>query len=218
MQKINQANTYLFDLDDTLYNPKLGILKQVESRMHKFIAKQLSLPLYDATVLSNHYYKQYGGTVKGLVKHHNINRDEFIHYCHDIDMSTLKAQPNLALQIDQLDGRKMIYTNSPKPYASKILAKLELVDCFEDIFSLEDANYELKPHNSSYQSLCVKHSIDSQNTVFFDDQLRNLKPAKSLGMTTVWLSGSEQIVTNLDYKADYEASNLSQFFDLLQAS
>jgi len=218
MHKINQANTYLFDLDDTLYCPKLGILKQVESRMHKFIANALSLPLPEATLLSNHYYKQYGGTVKGLVKHHNVNRDDFIQYCHDINMAPIKAQPNLGQQIDQLAGRKMIYTNSPKHYATKILNQLGLIDCFDDIFSLEDANYELKPHNLSYQQLCNKHAIDSHNTVFFDDQLRNLKPAKALGMTTVWLSGSEQVVNDLGYKADYEANNLTQFFNLLQAS
>lgn len=218
MQKINQANTYLFDLDDTLYSPTLGILKQVESRMHTFISNALSLPLPDATLLSNHYYKQYGGTVKGLVKHHDISRDDFIHYCHDVDMSPLKAQLHLGRQIDQLAGRKIIYTNSPKHYATKILTELELIDCFDAIFSLEDANYELKPHNSSYQQLCDKHAIDSHNTVFFDDQLRNLKPAKALGMTTVWLTGSEQAINDLDYKADYEANNLPQFFNLLQLS
>ncbi|QUM76641.1 pyrimidine 5'-nucleotidase [Moritella sp. 24] len=218
MQKINNANTYLFDLDDTLYCPKLGILKQVESRMHKFISDALSLPLPAATVLSNHYYKQYGGTVKGLVKHHRINRDDFIHYCHDINMDSLKTQPNLGHRIDQLSGRKIIYTNSPKHYATKILTELALIDSFDDIFSLEDANYELKPHNSSYEQLCKTHAINSHETVFFDDQLRNLKPAKALGMTTVWLSGSEQVVTNIDYKPDYEANNLTQFFNLLQAS
>ncbi|MDX2319665.1 MAG: pyrimidine 5'-nucleotidase [Moritella sp.] len=218
MQKINQAETYLFDLDDTLYCPSLGILKQVESRMHRFIANALSLPLPEATLLSNQYYKRYGGTVKGLVKHHNISRDDFIHYCHDVDMAALKVQPNIVGQINQLSGRKIIYTNSPKHYAKKVLTELALIDSFDDIFSLEDANYELKPHNLSYQQLCKTHAINSHKTVFFDDQLRNLKPAKALGMTTVWLSGSEQAISNIDYKADYEANNLSQFFNLLQAS
>jgi len=218
MHKINQAETYLFDLDDTLYCPSLGILKQVESRMHRFIANALSLPLPEATLLSNQYYKTYGGTVKGLVKHHNINRDEFIHYCHDIDMTALKVQPDIINHINQLSGRKIIYTNSPKHYATKILTELDLLDSFDTIFSLEDANYELKPHNSSYQQLCQKHAVDSHKTVFFDDQLRNLKPAKALGMTTVWLSGSEQVVHDLGYEADYKANNLSQFFNLLQLS
>ncbi|MFT7682553.1 MAG: putative hydrolase of the HAD superfamily [Moritella dasanensis] len=218
MQNINQAETYLFDLDDTLYCPSLGILKQVESRMHQFIANALSLSLPEATVLSNHYYKQYGGTVKGLVKHHDISRDDFIHYCHDVDMTALKVQPNIIKQINQLSGRKIIYTNSPKYYAKKILHELALIDSFDAIFSLEDANYELKPHKASYQQLCETHAINSRKTVFFDDQLRNLKPAKALGMTTVWVSGSEQVVTDLDYKADYETNNLDQFFNLLQTS
>ena len=218
MQKINQAETYLFDLDDTLYCPSLGILKQVESRMHLFISNALSLPLPEATLLSNQYYKTYGGTVKGLVKHHNINRDDFIHYCHDIDMTALKVQPDIINHINQLSGRKIIYTNSPKHYATKILTELKLLDSFETIFSLEDANYELKPHNSSYQQLCQKHAVDGHKTVFFDDQLRNLKPATALGMTTVWLSGSEQVVHDLGYEPDYKANNLSQFFNLLQLS
>lgn len=218
MQKINQAETYLFDLDDTLYCPSLGILKQVESRMHHFIANALSLPLPEATVLSNYYYKQYGGTVKGLVKHHNISRDDFIHYCHDVDMTALTIQPNIISQINQLSGRKIIYTNSPKHYAIKILTKLALIDSFDTIFSLEDANYELKPHNASYQQLCDTHAINHHKAVFFDDQLRNLKPAKALGMTTVWVSGSEQVATDSNYTADYETNNLTQFFNLLQTS
>lgn len=218
MQKINQATTYLFDLDDTLYSPKIGILKQIERRMHNFIASELALPLTEAGQLSNHYYKLYGGTIKGLEKHHNVCRDKFINYCHDVDFSKLQPQPELMNSINQLTGRKMIYTNSPKDYATKILSQLSLRDCFDDIFSLEDAGYVLKPHRTSYERICETHNIDSKKTVFFDDQLRNLKPAKALGMTTVWLTGSHQSLTEHDYKADYEADNLSQFFNRLHAS
>jgi putative hydrolase of the HAD superfamily len=218
MQKINQANTYLFDLDDTLYSPEIGILKQIEKRMHSFIARELALPLTEAGQLSNHYYKLYGGTIMGLEKHHNVCRDKFIHYCHDVDFSKLQPQPELMKSINQLNGRKMIYTNSPKHYATKILSKLSLGDCFDDIFSIEDADYVLKPHKTSYERICETHAIDSKNTVFFDDQLRNLKPAKALGMTTVWLTGSYQSRIEPDYKADYEADNLSQFFNRLEAS
>ena len=218
MQKINSADTYLFDLDDTLYSPKLGILKQVETRMHQFIADNLTLPLPEATQLSNQYYLRYGGTVKGLELHHNICRDEFIHYCHDVDLAKLSPQPQLIEQLNNLRGRKMIYTNSPRHYARNILAELNLLDCFDDIFSLEDAEYTLKPHALSYQRICQRHDINSHSTVFFDDQLRNLQPAKALGMTTVWLSGSTQVIHDLNYQADYEADNLTQFLSLLPRS
>jgi len=218
MEKINQANTYLFDLDDTLYSPKLGILKQVESRMHHFISNALSLPLNEATQLSNQYYQKFGGTVEGLVKFHKVSRDEFIHHCHDVDLTHLQPEPHIIKAIDELAGRKIIYTNSPKHYAKKILNKLQLEDSFEHIFSLEDASYNLKPHANSYEALCQVHNIDTNNTVFFDDQLRNLAPAKKLGMTTVWISGGDQVVANVDYNSDYEATNLQQFFNQLKIS
>ena len=218
MNKINQANTYLFDLDDTLYSPDLGILKQVEKRMHHFISDALSLPLDEATQLSNHYYQKFGGTVKGLVKYHNICRDEFIHHCHDVDLTYLQPEPHIINAINALSGRKIIYTNSPKHYAKNILSKLQLADSFENIFSLEDASYDLKPHVNSYDALCKTHDIDAKHTVFFDDQLRNLVPAKNLGMTTVWISGGEQVVANIDYNSDYEATDLQQFFQQLKLS
>lgn len=218
MEKINQANTYLFDLDDTLYSPDLGILKQVETRMHHFISDALSMPLDEATQLSNHYYQKFGGTVKGLVKYHNISREDFIHHCHDVDLTHLQPEPHIITAINELAGRKIIYTNSPKHYAKNILSKLQLADSFENIFSLEDASYHLKPHANSYDALCQAHDIDTNKTVFFDDQLRNLAPAKKLGMTTVWISGGEQVVANTDYDSDYEAANLQQFFQQLKIS
>lgn len=215
MQKISDATTYLFDLDDTLYCPTLGILKQVESRMHQYIATALSLPLDEATVLSNHYYQKYGGTVKGLVKHHSVDRDDFIHFCHDVNLQNLLPQQKLISQIDNLHGRKIIYTNSPKHYATRILDKLSLSSSFDDVFSLEDASYNLKPAPKSYDTLCKIQDIDAHNAVFFDDQLRNLQPAKTLGMTTVWVSGSEQIVSNPEFTSDFKTDNLTQFFDRL---
>lgn len=218
MQRITRANTYLFDLDDTLYSPNLGILQQVEQRMHRFIAEELSVSLNEASDLANRYYRVYGGTVKGLQKHHNICPDHFMRYSHEVNLSKLQPQQDLAANISALNGKRVIYTNSPKHYATNVLTRLNLQHCFDDIFSLEDADYQIKPHAESYRKICATHRLDTKNTVFFDDQLRNLKPAKDLGMTTVWLSGRQQVSDQSDYQADYESNDLCQFLSRLPAA
>jgi putative hydrolase of the HAD superfamily len=124
---------------------------------------------------------------------HDVDPYEYLADVHDIEMDVLEENAPLAAAIARLPGRKIIFTNADALYAGKILAKLGLRESFEGIHDVHASAYLPKPQPSAYQSLCDAYGIDPHESLFADDMARNLRPAKAIGMTTVWVdNGSEQ--------------------------
>ena len=64
---------------------------------------------------------------------------------------------------------------------------------FEAIHDLHAMSLRPKPDPAAYAGLCAAFALDPAECLFVEDMARNLKPAKSIGMTTVWVdNGSEQ--------------------------
>ena len=213
MRKIQAADFYLFDLDNTLYPPNAGVLEQIIARMQAFVADKLQLDPVEAEALSESYYRQYGGTLKGIELHHqHIDIGEFIHYSHDIDYSCVVPCERLKTALTRLDGNKILYTNSPRHYARQMLERLELDQQFGHIFSVEDADYHLKPDPVSFQRICKHHGFAPHQAAFFDDQLSNLATAKEMGMLTIWRTGAPQHADN-HHREHYITDDLPVFIN-----
>jgi putative hydrolase of the HAD superfamily len=185
-------NTWIFDLDNTLYPASAGIFDRIDARMGAYISNLLGVDATEARRVQKKYFHEHGTTLSGLIARHETDPHHFLDYVHDIDMSSIAKNPVLSALISQLPGRKLIYTNGDAPYARRILAALGLRDVFDAIYDIHDQAYLPKPAPASYSIMCAALSIDPARAVFVEDMARNLKPAKALGMTTVWVNnGSE---------------------------
>jgi putative hydrolase of the HAD superfamily len=108
-------------------------------------------------------------------------------------MDMLEENAPLAAAIAKLPGRKIIFTNADEAYARRILARLGLGETFEAIHDVHALQYRPKPEPWAYQHICDTFELDPRESLFADDMARNLKPAKDIGMTTLWVdNGSEQ--------------------------
>jgi putative hydrolase of the HAD superfamily len=109
----------------------------------------------------------------------------FLDYVHDIDLTPVREHPELAVAIDRLPGRKLIFTNGSRGHAERVAGKLGVLNCFETIFDICDANYVPKPAASCYQHFCRAHGVEATQSAMFEDIPRNLEAPHALGMTTV---------------------------------
>lgn len=186
------VQSWIFDLDNTLYPPECDLFALMDVRMTAYVARVTGLGLDAARALQHDWFRDHGATLGGLMAHHDVDPADFLKEAHDIALDRLSPDPLLRAAIGRIPGRRLIYTNGDADYAGRVLERLALGDLFECVHDIHACAYVPKPRPEGYALLCDSHRVDPTRTIFFEDMARNLKPAKALGMTTVWLNhGSE---------------------------
>ena len=179
------VETWVFDLDNTLYPHHLNLWHQVDARIRDFIADFLKVAHEDAFRIQKDYYKRYGTTMRGLMTEHGMAPDDYLEFVHQIDHSPLEPNAALGLAIERLPGRKLILTNGTRRHAGAVLARLGLENHFEDVFDIIAAELEPKPSAQTYDRFLKTHNVDAGKAAMFEDLARNLTVPHALGMTTV---------------------------------
>jgi len=191
--RLDHVRNWIFDLDNTLYPHGARLFEQVDRRITDYIARFFKVDRDEAYKIQKGYFHTRGTTLSGLMAEHGVDPYEYLADVHDIEMDVLDENAPLAAAIARLPGRKIIFTNADAPYADKILSKLGLGESFEAIHDVHAAQYRPKPAPEAYRHLCDAYGLDPAQSLFADDMARNLKPAKQIGMTTLWVdNGSEQ--------------------------
>ncbi len=182
------VETWVFDLDNTLYPAECNLFSQIDRRMGAFIADALGVSLEDAHALRHRYYVEHGTTLAGLIRRHGVCPDLFLDYVHDIDLGVVSPAPELAAAIEALPGRKLVFTNGSRKHAEAVAAKLGVLDRFDDIFDIHALGYvDPKPTRAAFDRFVRAHDIETHRAAIFDDLPHNLETAHALGMTTVWI-------------------------------
>ena len=181
----HHVETWVFDLDNTLYPHHLNLWQQVDERIRDDIARFLKVTHEEAFRLQKDYYKRYGTSMRGLMTEHGMAPDDFLDFVHQIDHSPLEPNAALGAAIENLPGRKLILTNGTRRHADAVLARLKLDRHFEDVFDIVAAELEPKPSPQTYDRFLSTLKVDARRTAMFEDLARNLAIPHALGMTTV---------------------------------
>ncbi len=210
-----KINTWIFDLDNTLYSADSGIFQQVHKLMGDFVSKNLDMDLTEAKKLQAKYYKQHGTTLRGLMDNHGIDPDYFLDEVHRLDYSIVGPNTLLNQELHKLKGRKIIYTNANKKHAIDVLDRINLTDFFDEIFDIKMANYIPKPELKPYKQIIDLFKINPDKSAMFDDIAKNLVPAKKVNFTSVWIDAgyenfSDDIEASKEY-LDFKTRDLSLF-------
>jgi putative hydrolase of the HAD superfamily len=189
-------DTWVFDLDNTLYPHHVNLWHQVDARIGEFVSAWLKIPADQARVIQKDYYRRYGTTMRGMMTEHGVHADDYLAYVHQIDHSPLQPNPAMGAAIARLPGRKLILTNGSTEHAAKVLQRLGLAAHFEAVFDIIAAELEPKPAPRTYQKFLRDHEVDPQTSAMFEDLARNLVVPHQLGMTTVLVvpDGTRQVV------------------------
>ncbi len=214
---INKRNL-LLDLDGTVYQDLESVFGQVSKLMTKYISEKLSVDLKKAKELQTNYFYKYNTSLNGLMIHHDIPPKEFLKYVHDIDLSFMKKDLVLREELENLNMRKLIFTNGSIDHAKNVLSHLGIDDLFENIFDITDAEYQPKPEPKAFDLMTKKFNLDPSETIYVEDIAKNLSIGKERGCTTVWLINNEEwgkMESDKDY-IDYKIENLSLFLKELR--
>jgi putative hydrolase of the HAD superfamily len=181
----SHVDTWVFDLDNTLYPHHLNLWQQVDMRIRDYIAKFLDIAHDEAFRLQKDYYRRYGTSMRGLMTEHGMKPDDFLNYVHEIDHSPLVPDPALGAALEALPGRKLILTNGTRKHADAVMRRLDIHGHFEDVFGIIEAELEPKPSPATYQRFLTRHGVDPSRSAMFEDLARNLAVPHTLGMRTV---------------------------------
>jgi putative hydrolase of the HAD superfamily len=184
-RSFGQIETWVFDLDNTLYPHHLNLWQQVDERIRDYIAGFLNISHDEAFRLQKDYYRRYGTSMRGLMTEHGMKPDDFLDFVHQIDHSPLEPNPGLGAAIEQLPGRKLILTNGTRRHADAVMHRLAIREHFEDVFDIVAAELEPKPSPQTYDRFLARHGVDPAKAAMFEDLARNLQVPHALGMTTV---------------------------------
>jgi putative hydrolase of the HAD superfamily len=184
---LGEIETWIFDLDNTLYPASCGLFPQVQQRMNEYICDRLAVSEEQAAELRRIYFREHGTTMNGLMKVHNIDPHDFLDFVHEVDLACVPPDPALVAALGQLNGRKIVHTNGSVRHAERLLDHLGLSPAFSGIIDIVAADFEPKPALTGYRLLLKRHSVRPNTALMLEDMARNLAPAAELGMTTAWL-------------------------------
>ena len=192
----DHVDTWVFDLDNTLYPHHVNLWQQVDQRIGEFVANWLKESPDEARKIQKDYYRRYGTTMRGMMTEHGVRADDFLAYVHKIDHSPLEPNPAMGAAIARLPGRKLILTNGSVDHVDAVLARLGIAGHFHGVFDIIAAELTPKPAPETYQKFLALHAVDPMRAAMFEDLARNLVVPHELGMTTVLVApdGTKEVV------------------------
>jgi len=191
MRGFGHIDTWVFDLDNTLYPASCRLFDQIDVKMGNFVAELLGVDYPEAKRRQKELFYKHGTTLRGLMMEHGVSPDAFLDIVHDIDHSPVPADPRLDAALHALPGRKLIFTNGTVAHAEKVLARIGITHHFGDIFDIVHSDFVPKPEMEPYRKFVAQTGIRPQTSAMFEDIARNLEAPHALGMTTVLVTSPE---------------------------
>ncbi|MCC0076402.1 MAG: pyrimidine 5'-nucleotidase [Rhodobacter sp.] len=208
--RFQHVDTWVFDLDNTLYHPSVRLFDQIDRKMTDYVMRTTGTDPVEADRLRNGYWRQYGTTLAGLMAHHGVDPVPYLIEVHDIDFSVLEPDPALRAGIARLKGRRIVYTNGSAPYARRVIAERGLEGVFDAVYGVEDADYHPKPQPQAFARVFGKDGLDPARAAMFEDDHRNLQVPHALGMQTVLVTPEAEAHDHVHHHTDDLAGFLSR--------
>lgn len=195
------SRVWVFDLDNTLHNASAHVFPHINQAMTSYLQSQLGLDETAAGELRRHYWQRYGATLIGLMRHHATNPRHFLHATHECPklLKLLVREAGLRSTLRRLPGRKLVFSNAPVHYSRAVLGALGIADLFDDVHSIEHTRYRPKPDSYGFLRLFRKNRLRARACIMVEDTLENLRTAKELGMSTVWVARAARIPGYVDF-------------------
>lgn len=207
----------LFDLDNTLYPSERDLFSLIDVRINRYMEEVVAIAPVEVDGLRRRYWRDYGATLQGLIRHHGVDPEDYLDYVHAVDVgSRLTPDVELRQAIEALAVPSYIFTNGSRCHVDRVVAALGLDGLFCDVFDIRIADYLPKPNPGPYQQVLEKLQVVGERCVMLEDQSVNLKTAKHFGMKTV-LVGNDLSPPENNSFIDAQLSRSAQIGPLLES-
>lgn len=196
------STLWIFDLDNTLHDASPHIFPHINRSMTAYLQEHLQLDEASANALRQHYWRQYGATLSGMMRHHGTDPAHFLMNTHQFPQleQMVVRFPRLRPVLRALPGKKIVFSNAPQHYALAVLKLLKVADLFDDVVAVEQTRYRPKPDFAGFRHVMRRHRVRPAQCVMVEDSLENLLAAKRLGMRTVWVNAGNKYPACVDVK------------------
>jgi putative hydrolase of the HAD superfamily len=180
-------STVFFDLDDTLYPASSGLWEAIKRRMSRYMHERLGIPEDEIPDLRQKLFLQYGTTLRGLEATYPIDTQDYLAYVHDLRLADyLNPDPSLRTVLQALSVHKLVLTNADAAHARRVLAALEVTDCFEAVVDINAMAPYCKPQPEAL-ALALKKAgeSDPHRCVLIDDLPRTTRAARQFGFFSI---------------------------------
>lgn len=194
--------TWIFDLDNTLHDATPHIFPHLNRSMTAYLREHLMLDEAQAGALRARYWKAYGATLIGLMRHHETDPEHFLRETHRFpDLARMVVtRAGLRQALRRLRGRKILFSNAPEHYARAVLGLLRIEDLFDELYAIEGTRFQPKPFSGGFRLILAREGLTATRSVLVEDTLQNLRAARRLGMKTVWVTRETRAPRWVDVK------------------
>ncbi|PWK61173.1 pyrimidine 5'-nucleotidase [Roseicyclus mahoneyensis] len=208
--EFSHVETWVFDLDNTLYPPETRLFDQINTRMTDWVMRVAGVERAAADQLRHRYWRDHGTTLAGLMRYHDIDPAPYLEEVHEIDFSVLSPDPALAAAIAGLPGRKIVYTNGTRPYAERVIAHRGLADLFDAVYGVEHAGLIPKPERAAFEAVFAADGLTHARAAMFEDDPRNLAVPFAMGLRTVLVAPEPEPADFIEHHTDDLAGFLAR--------
>jgi len=206
----SHVETWVFDLDNTLYPPEMALFDQINIRMTDWVMRVLGVDRAAADVVRHRYWRDHGTTLAGLMRHHDVDPGPYLEEVHEIDFTVLSPDPALARVIAALPGRKIVFTNGTRPYAKRVIAHRGLEGLFDAIYGVEHADLIPKPERAAFETVFAADGLSPRAAAMFEDDPRNLAVPHAMGLRTVHVAPTPEPADHIEHHTDDLAGFLAR--------
>ena len=181
---------WIFDLDNTLHDARPEIFPSMHAQMNAWLRRRFDLDEAGANAMRSFFWQRYGTTMRGLVRHYGEDPKKFIRETHQFpELAAMVIGENaLGHALARLGGSRLVFSNAPRHYVEEVLRALGVARWFDAVYTIESTRYRPKPSLHGFRMLLRAHKLDAHRCAMVDDMAENLRSAKKLGMSTVWVS------------------------------
>ena len=164
------VDTWVFDLDHTLYPPSARLFDLIEVRMTDYVMNALGVEREEADRLRAHYWKTHGTTLAGLMREHDVDPAPYLEDVHDISLDHLELDTQLARAIRALPGRRIVYTNGTAPYAERVVKARGLDGLFDAVYGVDILliPYDLKAYQCRGSGMIIDGVLAKKPIIYTD--------------------------------------------------
>lgn len=195
---------FFFDIDNTLYPKSSGVGEWMAQRIRMFFMEHLNLPDEESRILGAKYYKDYGLAIRGLIRHFSINTavyDEFVDGGLPLE-DLLKPSNELSSLLERLNtrGACWAFTNAGYKHGLRVLKLLQIDHLFGGIIYCDysEPDFPAKPDRLAFIRAMQCAGVDDPGRcIFFDDAIGNIRTARELGWTAIYVDENAKEPTEL---------------------
>ena len=192
LKVLPSSRVWVFDLDNTLHDARPHIFPSMHDQMNAWLMRRYGLDEDGANAMRRFFWQRYGTTLKGVVRHYGEDPKKFIRETHqfpELDAMVV-GEAALGHALSRLGGRRLVFSNAPRHYVEEVLRALGVARWFDAVYTIESTRYRPKPAFNGFRILLRAHNLEPHRCALVDDMPENLRAAKRLGMSTVWVSGA----------------------------